>query len=166
MADVEPKNARTWYRLTAPLHETRERESAIAEYQKSIEAGLPAAIGEYKFALANGTLGETEKSLEFLERAVKDGFNQPEPLRSDSELAVLRDDERFSGLLEQVKKIRSPLPIRLRTANLTSDWENGMWMPRGAKHRPDAAAPTCEKSSPGVETPAIPPCSWRRGAKS
>lgn len=125
IADTDPKNSRAWYRLATSLHEMGEQEKAIVACRKSMEAGLPPAIGEYQLALVYASLKENEKSFEFLENAAKHGFNQPETLLSDSELAGLRDDARFSKLMEQVKKNQKPCAYS--TENRQLDFWLGEW---------------------------------------
>lgn len=69
IAETEPQNPRAWYRLAVSLHGIGEQTKAIAAYQKSIEAGLPPALGEYQIALVYASMRDKEKSLEFLKKA-------------------------------------------------------------------------------------------------
>lgn len=125
IAGEEPKNPRTWFRLATSLHEIGEQTKAIAAYQKSMEAGLPPALGEYQLALVYASMKEDEKSFEFLEKSAQHGFNQPEPLSSDSELAELRGDARFAKLTERVK--RNQKPCAYTAENRQFDFWLGEW---------------------------------------
>ncbi|MGB8474110.1 MAG: tetratricopeptide repeat protein [Candidatus Acidiferrum sp.] len=125
ISETEPKNPRTWFRLATALHEIGEQTEAISAYQKALDAGLPAALGEYQLALVYASMKEDEKSFEFLEKAAAHGFNQPEPLSSDSELAGLRSDARFSKLVEQVKRNQKPCANTLE--NRQFDFWLGNW---------------------------------------
>ena len=56
----------------------------------------------YNVACNLATLGETEKSLGYLELAVAHGAVSSAWMRNDEDLASLRDDPRFPQLLEMV----------------------------------------------------------------
>jgi len=125
IAEEESKNPRTWYRLAIALHEIGEQEKAIEAYQKSMEAGLPAAVGEYQLALVYASLKENEKSIELLQKAAKHGFSQPDQLTTDAELAELRGDARFSKLVEQAKRNQKPCAYSME--NRQFDFWLGEW---------------------------------------
>ena len=48
IAEKEPQNPRIWYRLATSLHGIGEEAKAVTAYQKSIEAGVPPALGSTK----------------------------------------------------------------------------------------------------------------------
>jgi len=125
IAETEPQNPRVWYRLATSLHEIGEQTKALAAYQKSMEAGLPPAIGEYQIALVYASMKENEKSFEFLQKAADHGFSQPDQLTGDTELAELRGDARFPKLVEQAK--RNQKPCAYSTENRQFDFWLGEW---------------------------------------
>ena len=58
----------------------------------------------YNVACNLATLGEKEKSLDYLERAVTHGAVSLAWMRNDEDLASLRDDPRFAELLDLVSE--------------------------------------------------------------
>lgn len=125
IAEKEPQNPRIWYRLATSLHGLGEQEKAVAAYQKSIDAGLPPALGEYQIGLVYASMKEREKSFAFLQKAAEHGFSQPERLDADEELGALRGDARFSKLAEQVK--RNQKPCAYAVENRQFDFWLGEW---------------------------------------
>jgi tetratricopeptide (TPR) repeat protein len=125
IAETEPRNPRIWYRLAASLHEICEQAKSIAAYQKSMEAGLPPAMGEYQIALDYAAMKENERSFEFLQKAADHGFSHPEQLGSDAELAGVRSDTRFPKLVEQIK--RNEKPCAYTAENRQFDFWLGEW---------------------------------------
>lgn len=108
LANAEPKNRRNWYRLGVALHSAGEHQKAVDAFEKAMEAGLPAPIARFNIACAYATMKQNEKAWEHLEKAVSSGFNQPEQMSTDPDLASLRDDTRFPKLLEQTKRNEKP----------------------------------------------------------
>ena len=125
LAEAQPQSPRLWYRLATSLHEIGEQEKAVAAYQKSIDAGLPKFLGEFQIALVYASMQNKEKSLEFLQKAATDGFNQPEQLSDTAEFANLRDDTRFTKALEQTK--RNQKPFAYAPENRQFDFWLGEW---------------------------------------
>ena len=58
----------------------------------------------YKLARAQAQMGQKEKALESLNKAVQQGFDDPERFGSDYDLKSLHEDKQFKKLLEQTKK--------------------------------------------------------------
>ena len=125
IAEKEPGNPRTWYRLGTSLHGIGQEAKALAAYQKSIAAGLPPMVGEYQIGLVYASMKENEKSFESLQKAAEHGFNQPERLDADEELTVLRTDARFAKLTEKVK--RNQKPCAYTAENRQFDFWLGEW---------------------------------------
>jgi tetratricopeptide (TPR) repeat protein len=57
----------------------------------------------YNVACNFATLGETEESLDYLERAAQHGTVSADWMQNDEDLAVLRDDPRYGVVLEQAR---------------------------------------------------------------
>lgn len=125
IADAEPQNARALYRLGLARHALGQQELAIAAYQKSLQAGLPAPFGEFALAAAYASLNNKEKSFEFLQKAADNGFSQPEELTSDSEFTDLRNDPRFARILQQTEKNQKPCAYNAE--NRQFDFWVGEW---------------------------------------
>jgi tetratricopeptide (TPR) repeat protein len=98
---------RVWLRLGAALRELGKHQDALAAYEKANAAGA-ALFGEYGEAAVYAAMKQPEKALEHLEKAVQQGYAQPDVLSSDSDFAALRSDPRFTKLVEQARKNQRP----------------------------------------------------------
>ncbi len=98
-----------WTQLgLANLHAERYRE-AVPSFEKALElgGGFPAPDFEYGFpwrlaydlARCHARLGENERALEELERALKLGYRDRAGIRTDESFASLHDDSAFRNLL-------------------------------------------------------------------
>ena len=121
----QPGNGRAWYRLGVALDGQGQQDEAVAAFQKSIQAGVPAGIGEYGIALSYGSRQNNERAFEYLEKAAQDGFSDSARLAADVELASLRSDSRFAKVAEQVK--RNAKPCAYNPLNRQFDFWVGEW---------------------------------------
>ena len=101
IAKREPKNARAQFRLGVALHRLGKYREALEVYQKAEKNGVPTAIVGYNMAASYAALGDREEAFECLATAVKNEFSQVDKLKSDADLASLRDDPRFEELVQQ-----------------------------------------------------------------
>ena len=86
----------------------------------------------YNLACATSRAGDVESGIGWIGKAVEGGWDDIEPLKSDPDLAALRADPRFAGILERALALRSeheapfaqglpefdvsPVPVTDRTA--------------------------------------------------
>ena len=98
---------RVWLRLGASLRELGRYSEALAAFEKANAAGA-ALFGEYGEAAVYTAMKQPEKAVEHLEKAVQQGYAQPEVLSADPNLAAVRSDPRFAKLVEQAKKNQRP----------------------------------------------------------
>src|SRR6476619_5699899 len=84
---------RVWLRLGASLRELGKYQDALAAFEKAnaVGAGL---FGEYGEAAVYTAMQQPEKALQHLEKAVQQGYAQPDALSSDPNLAALHSDPR------------------------------------------------------------------------
>ncbi len=69
---------------------------------------MPTSIVGYNLAIVYASIGETDKAMDQLTTAVKDGYAQPDHLGSDPGLQSLGQDSRFPALVEQSKRNQKP----------------------------------------------------------
>jgi tetratricopeptide (TPR) repeat protein len=98
---------RVWLRLAAAQRELGKYPEALAAFEKANAAGA-ALFGEYGEATVYTAMKQLGKAIEHLEKAVQQGYAQPEVLSSDPNLAPLRADPRLPKLVEQAKKNQRP----------------------------------------------------------
>jgi tetratricopeptide (TPR) repeat protein len=78
----------------------QEREAQIAEARKQVEARPKDPRAAHHLARVYASYDEKEQALQWLARAVELGFNDFGFLKADPALAGLRNDPRFTQLLE------------------------------------------------------------------
>lgn len=104
---AEAANGRAWYRLGVALHNLGRYQQAVEAYQKALGINqIP--VGMYNLACSYARMGEKEKAFEWLTKALKAGFAQVALLKTDADLASLRDDARFTELLALADKLTRP----------------------------------------------------------
>src|SRR6266446_7519989 len=115
---------RVWLRLGASLRELGKYQDALAAFEKANAAGA-ALFGEYGEAVVYTAMKQPDKALEHLEKAVQQGYAQPDVLSSDPNLAALRSDPRFAKAVEQAKK--NQRPCAYSAENRQFDFWVGEW---------------------------------------
>jgi tetratricopeptide (TPR) repeat protein len=115
---------RVWLRLGAALRQLGKYEEALAAFEKANAAGA-ALFGEYGEAAVYTAIKQPEKAFEHLEKAVQQGYAQPDVLSSDPDFSALRSDPRFAKLVEQAKK--NQRPCAYSAENRQFDFWLGEW---------------------------------------
>jgi tetratricopeptide (TPR) repeat protein len=115
---------RVWLRLGASLHSLNRYDQALAAFDKATQAGA-GMFAEYGKAGVYVAMKQPEKAFESLDKAVQQGYADPEALSSDSDLASLRTDARFGKLIEQAKK--NQRPCAYAAENRQFDYWLGEW---------------------------------------
>jgi len=115
---------RVWLRLGASERELGRYDDALAAFDRANAAGA-ALFGEYGEAAVYTAMKQLDKAFEHLEKAVQQGYGQPEVMSSDPHLAALRSDPRFAKLLEQAKK--NQRPCAYTAENRQFDFWLGEW---------------------------------------
>jgi tetratricopeptide (TPR) repeat protein len=115
---------RVWLRLGVALRELGKYQDALAAFEKANAVGA-ALFGEYGEAAVYTAMKQPEKAFDHLEKAVQQGYAQPDVMSSDPNLATLRTDARFAKLLEQAKKNQRPCAYTAENRQL--DFWVGEW---------------------------------------
>ena len=98
---------RVWLRLGAAMRSLGRYEEALAAFEKAGQSGA-GLFGEYGKAAVYVALNQPEKAFASLDKAVQQGYADPDALTSDPDLSVLRNDPRFARIVEQAKKNQRP----------------------------------------------------------
>jgi tetratricopeptide (TPR) repeat protein len=125
LTKAQPDSYLNWFRLGVCLRETGEHQGALEAFGKAQAKGLPASIAGYNISTVLASMGRTEKAVEALTEAVKNGFSQPDRLLSDPGFSSIRSDSRFAPLVEQAK--RNQTPCAYKTENRQFDFWVGDW---------------------------------------
>jgi predicted esterase len=100
----------------AKAFETRDYEAAVAACRKVVALAPRQPDGHYNLGCALARLGRTNEALQALEGAAQRGFMDSEHMAADADLASLREQSAFQGLLrrmreqEQVSFNGTPIP--------------------------------------------------------
>ena len=98
---------RVWLRLGAAMRSLGRYEEALAAFERAGQSGA-GLFGEYGKAAVYVALNQPEKAFASLDKAVQQGYADPDALTSDPDLSVLRNDPRFARIIEQAKKNQRP----------------------------------------------------------
>jgi tetratricopeptide (TPR) repeat protein len=125
LAQTQPDSYLNWYRLGVCSQSLGQHQKALEAFQTAQAKGLPAAGAGYNIAAVLASMGQTEKSLDALAEAVKQGFSQPDQMNNDADLRSIRGHARFTALLEQAK--RNQAPCDYKPENRQFDFWVGDW---------------------------------------
>jgi len=98
---------RVWLRLGDAMRSIGRYEEALAAFEKADQTG-GGLFGEYGKAAVYVALNQPDKAFASLDRAVQQGYADPDALTSDPNLSALRNDPRFVKIVEQTKKNQRP----------------------------------------------------------
>lgn len=102
-----PDDARAFHLGAGSLVILGDVDRAKRWLHRAIEIAPEDSVVLYNVACNLATLGEIEKSLDYLERAVEHGTVSSAWMRNDEDLVNLRDDPRFTALLQSVNNRES-----------------------------------------------------------
>ncbi len=88
-----------WLRLGVALHSNRRYAEAVAAYSEAAKGSSERARALYNLACADALLGEKDKALDAMARAIDAGFRDRGAYERDPELASIRGDTRFGKML-------------------------------------------------------------------
>jgi adenylate cyclase len=100
--DMNPDDTRALYIGAANLSSIGDSQRAKNWAGRAFEAGRNEPMVLYNVACTYALLGESERALELLEKAVKLGWGDRAWLETDSDLDSLRDIPRFKFLLNRI----------------------------------------------------------------
>jgi adenylate cyclase len=84
------------------LAEIGDRERAIAWTERALDAAGGEAFIQYNSACTYAVLGDADRALDLLEKAVELGWGDRAWIEHDSDLASLRNHPRFVGLMQRM----------------------------------------------------------------
>jgi tetratricopeptide (TPR) repeat protein len=95
LSDVNPYSGRLAANYGYCLHALKRYDESIAALERAIALGHAPAGNMYNIACAHALGGRKEEALRWLEKAYDAGFAEEETVEKDSDVDVLRGDERF-----------------------------------------------------------------------
>jgi tetratricopeptide (TPR) repeat protein len=107
LSELPDAPPRVWIRLGNSQRSLGQNDAALATFDKASQAGVPQ-FGEYGKATVYAATGQAVKAFEALDRALAQGYADPDTLRADPNLNILHDDPRFAKLVELAQKNQRP----------------------------------------------------------
>lgn len=105
---AEASNGRAWYRLGISLHKLNRYTQAVDAYQKALGINNKNSLAMYNLACSYARMNDNEKAFEWLNKALNAGFPQVASMKTDPDLASLRDDPRFAEVLALGERLTKP----------------------------------------------------------
>lgn len=111
-----PADAQAWYRLGYSLHSLGRLDDALPAHLQAAqratgEQARIRATATYNVACVHALRGEKAQALDWLEKAVAAGFRDTDYMQYDSDLASLREEERFLALVKRVESARKRVAV-------------------------------------------------------
>jgi len=100
-----PQNNGITYKLGAMAHTAKNYKKAIKYYEKLAPNSNPTVL--YNLACSYAMYGKEGQALEALEAAVEKGFQQLVLMKTDPDLASIRDSEAFMAIASLVKAVEN-----------------------------------------------------------
>jgi tetratricopeptide (TPR) repeat protein len=115
---------RVWLRLGASLRSLGKYDQALAAFDKATQIGA-GPFGEYGKGATYAAMQQIDEAFESLDKAMQQGYADPDGLSGDPNLASLHGDARFEKLVEQGKK--NARPCAYTKENRQFDFWLGEW---------------------------------------
>jgi len=103
---VGTRSGSEWFDRGMDLHEDGRWDAAIEAFQKAIEKGYREEVATFNIACAQARRGEKDLAFEWLDKAMKGGFDVHGHL-DDSDLDTLHSDPRWTELKRKAREARA-----------------------------------------------------------
>ncbi len=111
LVHATPNKGELHYRLGTAQWKRQKVTAAAAAFERAGKLSYSKPTALYNAARAHAAVGDRELALDRLRAAVAAGFNQAEPLELDPSLDPVREDKRFTALLDRVRSSRRVVPL-------------------------------------------------------
>ena len=108
IAAREPGNAVAWFRAGNSQLQLRAFDRAALHLEKADALGFVPFFTKYNLACAYAGLGRIDDGFRALNGAIDGGYKNVEQLKTDADLAKLREDARFPAVIEKAERVAFP----------------------------------------------------------
>jgi len=112
-----------WYRLANCRLMLKEYEPAIAAYDTALACGASEGQVRYNMARVRALLGDKKAALDCLERSATAGYPKPRQVKSEEDLASLRDEPGYKVLIEKLENPTKGLKGADALDHWLGEWE-------------------------------------------
>lgn len=106
VVQLDPKNGVAWFRYGYCVHSSGDLDKAIEIHRKAAEFDQFAGIATYNLACALSLKKQPDEAFAALEKAIELGFGDVNQLENDSDFDNVRNDKRYTKLIEKLKNDR------------------------------------------------------------
>ncbi|HEX2090755.1 MAG TPA: tetratricopeptide repeat protein [Longimicrobiaceae bacterium] len=118
-------NGYYWLRYGQSLEGAGRWDEAVSALQRALQLGAQPNVVRFRLAKIHARRGNAADALTQLEEATKSGFAQLEMVRSDPDLATIRNDARYPSVLSRIEANR--YPCKAHPAARQFDFLTGYW---------------------------------------
>jgi tetratricopeptide (TPR) repeat protein len=97
------KDKQDWFEVGLDLLRLRRLDESIDAFQRAIQTGQRESTAMYNLACAYSLKGDAASGMNWLEKAIDEGFGNDEKMRNDPDIALLRSQPRFEELRRRAK---------------------------------------------------------------
>ncbi len=103
VTQMNPVLSKNWIEYANSLYQSKQYRKAISAYEKFNELGASfPADGVYSIASCYALLGEKDKALQWLEKAINLGFRDLKQAQEDTDFESLRNDPKYREIVSLV----------------------------------------------------------------
>ena len=108
---THPKQSHYWTRLGTSLQLAGRHDDAIIAYRRAIGIG-GAPVAMYNLATVFAMRAQKDSAFHWLDRTVAAGFTNVNVVKADPDLAAIKDDSRFTALIDRMTAAVRPCLTR------------------------------------------------------
>ncbi len=103
---ADSRDAGEWFKVAGDLLRLRRLNESIDAYRRTIALGEKHSTAMYNLACAYSLSGDTGSALEWLQKAVENGFDSKERFENDTDLNSIRRNPRFDDIVALADDLR------------------------------------------------------------
>ena len=124
------KDKQDWFEVGLDLLRLRRLDESIDAFQRAIQAGQRESTAMYNLACAYSLKGDAASGMNWLEKAIDEGFGNDDKMRNDPDIALLRSQPRFEDLQRRAKDFEMQME-----SCCDDDDDRKQWAEAAAHHR-------------------------------
>jgi len=94
-----------WFEVGLDLLRLRQFDQAIHAFEKSLKSDGKTSAAMYNIACAYSLEGDARSGMQWLDKAVENGFSDGQKFESDPDIANLRDENGFDALVQKAEDL-------------------------------------------------------------
>lgn len=112
ITELVPSDPNAAFQHAYALHMGKRFDEAIPAHKRAAEFDAIRPVALYNLACAYALTGKTDQAFDALDDAIQAGFNNPQTMAGDDDLASLRSDPRYPEMMQRVVISTTPPQYR------------------------------------------------------